>query len=268
MRSVSRRFLSILFLLAMLLSPALGSAGTTVPEGFTVFHGDRDVPQIALSVDDCYSREHVTEILDLCEEYNIPVTFFVVGKALKTADQDLWQRALDLGCEIGNHTWAHSSLPTLNREKVKKTLTRTQEQLDKVLGYHYPMQLMRPSPTAICPPRRARRAICGWWSPSIRRAMHTPSAGLRGHSPMRKKALKNTQNWRRSALPCRRRVYVRCLTKLIPNLLDEGLRMSDARCALLGLEDPVPEDVSDGRSGRVTSPQRPKARKSVLRSFL
>lgn len=135
MRSVSRRFLSVLLLLAMLLSPALGSAGTTVPEGFTVFHGDRDVPQIALSVDDCYSREHVTEILDLCEEYNIPVTFFVVGKALKTADQDLWQRALDLGCEIGNHTWAHSSLPTLNREKVKKTLTRTQEQLDKVLGY-------------------------------------------------------------------------------------------------------------------------------------
>ena len=109
MRSVSRRFLSVLLLLAMLLSPALGSAGTTVPEGFTVFHGDRDVPQIALSVDDCYSREHVTEILDLCEEYNIPVTFFVVGKALKTADQDLWQRALDLGCEIGNHTWAHSA---------------------------------------------------------------------------------------------------------------------------------------------------------------
>lgn len=104
MRSVSRRFLSVLLLLAMLLFPALGSAGTTVPEGFTVFHGDRDVPQIALSVDDCYSREHVTEILDLCEEYNIPVTFFVVGKALKTADQDLWQRALDLGCEIGNHT--------------------------------------------------------------------------------------------------------------------------------------------------------------------
>ena len=137
MRSVSRRFLSVL-LLAMLLSPALGSAGTTVPEGFTVFHGDRDVPQIALSVDDCYSREHVTEILDLCEEYNIPVTFFVVGKALKTADQDLWQRALDLGCEIGNHTWAHSSLPTLNREKVKKTLTRTQEQTGQGAGLSLP----------------------------------------------------------------------------------------------------------------------------------
>lgn len=103
MRSFSLRFLSIMLLLMMLLSPAVGSAGT-VPEGFTVFHGSREVPQIALSVDDCYKREHVSEILDLCEEYNIPVTFFVVGKALKSEDQDLWQRALDLGCEIGNHT--------------------------------------------------------------------------------------------------------------------------------------------------------------------
>ena len=44
MRSFSLRFLSIMLLLMMLLSPAVGSAGT-VPEGFTVFHGSREVPQ-------------------------------------------------------------------------------------------------------------------------------------------------------------------------------------------------------------------------------
>ena len=69
------------------------------PEEFTIFHGDWEVPQIALSVDDCYKREHVSEILALCKEYNIPVTFFVIGKVLAEKDQNLWQRAIDLGCE-------------------------------------------------------------------------------------------------------------------------------------------------------------------------
>lgn len=245
MRSVSRHFLSVLLLLAMLLSPALGSAGTTVPEGFTVFHGDRDVPQIALSVDDCYSREHVTEILDLCEEYNIPVTFFVVGKALKTADQDLWQRALDLGCEIGNHTWAHSSLPTLNREKVKKTLTRTQEQLDKVLGYHYPMQLMRP-PYGNLSSKKGKKSDM-WVVESIYKAGYVHAVRWDVDTTDAKKALKNTQNGSILLFHANAK-DVRCLTKLIPNLLDKGFECLTLS-TLLGLEDPVPEDAQTDAAG-------------------
>ena len=245
MRSVSRRVLSVLLLLAMLLSPALGSAGTTVPEGFTVFHGDRDVPQIALSVDDCYSREHVTEILDLCEEYNIPVTFFVVGKALKTADQDLWQRALDLGCEIGNHTWAHSSLPTLNREKVKKTLTRTQEQLDKVLGYHYPMQLMRP-PYGNLSSKKGKKSDM-WVVESIYKAGYVHAVRWDVDTTDAKKALKNTQNGSILLFHANAK-DVRCLTKLIPNLLDKGFECLTLS-TLLGLEDPVPEDAQTDAAG-------------------
>ena len=245
MRSVSRRFLSVLLLLAMLLSPALGSAGTTVPEGFTVFHGDRDVPQIALSVDDCYSREHVTEILDLCEEYNIPVTFFVVGKALKTADQDLWQRALDLGCEIGNHTWAHSSLPTLNREKVKKTLTRTQEQLDKVLGYHYPMQLMRP-PYGNLSSKKGKKSDM-WVVESIYKAGYVHAVRWDVDTTDAKKALKNTQNGSILLFHANAK-DVRCLTKLIPNLLDKGFECLTLS-TLLGLEDPVPEKAQTDAAG-------------------
>ena len=235
MRSVSRRFLSVRLRLAMLLSPALGSAGTTVPEGFTVFHGDRDVPQIALSVDDCYSREHVTEILDLCEEYNIPVTFFVVGKALKTADQDLWQRALDLGCEIGNHTWAHSSLPTLNREKVKKTLTRTQEQLDKVLGYHYPMQLMRP-PYGNLSSKKGKKSDM-WVVESIYKAGYVHAVRWDVDTTDAKKALKNTQNGSILLFHARKK-DAKCLSVLIPQLVAEGYQLVTVS-ELLGLPEIV-----------------------------
>ena len=202
-------------------------------------------PQIALSVDDCYSREHVTEILDLCEEYNIPVTFFVVGKALKTADQDLWQRALDLGCEIGNHTWAHSSLPTLNREKVKKTLTRTQEQLDKVLGYHYPMQLMRP-PYGNLSSKKGKKSDM-WVVESIYKAGYAHAVRWDVDTTDAKKALKNTQNGSILLFHANAK-DVRCLTKLIPNLLDKGFECLTLS-TLLGLEDPVPEEAQTDAAG-------------------
>ena len=51
---------------------------------------------------------------------------------------------LDAGCEIGNHTWSHLMLPGRPHSTIVKQLTNTQSRLDEVLGYHYPMQVMRP----------------------------------------------------------------------------------------------------------------------------
>lgn len=128
--------------LAVFLAPIFPARA--VEAGFTVFHGDRSVPRVALTVDDCYDSDNVQAIIDLCEEYGVPVTFFVIGSALKLDDQPLWQSALDAGCEIGNHTWSHARLPDLNSRDIKRQLTRTQEKLDKLLGYAYDMQVMRP----------------------------------------------------------------------------------------------------------------------------
>lgn len=132
-----------LLCLALCLLTLSGDA-SAVEQGYTVFHGDRQQARIALTVDDCYNGQQVGEILDLCQRYGVPVTFFVIGSALRMDDQDLWLRALELGCEIGNHTWSHVRLPELNSRDIKRQLSRTQEKLDKVLGFHYPMQMMRP----------------------------------------------------------------------------------------------------------------------------
>ena len=94
-----KRLICLALCLLMLSGNALA-----VEQGYTVFHGDREKARIALTVDDCYDSEQVGEILDLCEAYDVPVTFFVIGSALKLDDRELWVRALELGCEIGNHT--------------------------------------------------------------------------------------------------------------------------------------------------------------------
>lgn len=110
----------------------------------TVRCGDREQKKIAITIDDCYDSDHVLAAIELCEKYEIPITFFPIGNALKYADGELWQRVIDVGCEIGNHSWGHKDLTDLSDQQIRFQMLRTQQKLDGMLGYHYPMQVMRP----------------------------------------------------------------------------------------------------------------------------
>ena len=135
-----RQLLSILQSL-LLFMPA--GAGAVEP-GFAVYHGSREEMRIAITVDDCYNVQCLADMLDLAQEHDIPLTFFTLGTALKTEGRALWQRVVDEGHEIGNHSYGHADLPYLQPKAALSQLTRTQDALDEVLGYHYPMQMMRP----------------------------------------------------------------------------------------------------------------------------
>ena len=134
----------LLVLVCCTLFPIWSLAESAVASDFTLRYGDRSMPRIAITIDDCYDRKHILAAIELCEEYGIPVTFFPIGKALKFADSALWQRALDAGCEIGNHSWGHTNLTKLSTREIRFQMLRTQQKLDEMLGYHYPMQVMRP----------------------------------------------------------------------------------------------------------------------------
>ena len=132
------RKIIILLLILLTLPCAYGE------EAPIVRNGDRTVPKVAITVDDCYNGQHILSVVELCEKYGVPVTFFPIGKALKYADAAIWQQALDAGCEIGNHSWGHTNLTRLTDRKIRFQMLRTQQKLDQMLGYHYPMQVMRP----------------------------------------------------------------------------------------------------------------------------
>lgn len=106
--------------------------------------GDPEKPQIALTIDDCNHLDILAEMLDLFAAEDIHCTFFVLGNVLKEEDAAIWQRVLAEGHQIGNHTFGHPSLTTSNQQQITSQLRRTQKALNKVLGYVYSMQLMRP----------------------------------------------------------------------------------------------------------------------------
>lgn len=198
----------LLLLLCLLLgcTPALAAV-----EAVTVRHGDRNSPKIAITIDDCYDSDHIQSAIELCETYGIRVTFFPIGKALKFADGPLWQRALDAGCEIGNHSWGHTNLTRLSTRDVRYQMLRTQQKIDEMLGYHYPMQVMRPLMGVTNGKVEDAVGSVGYLA-VVRWDVSQTNA---------KKAIKDVQNG--SILLYHARAKdIKCLRVLIPQLLEKG----------------------------------------------
>ena len=200
------RKLICLLLCLMLITPAV-----LAENGFTVRHGDRQNARIAITVDDCYDTEQVLAAVALCKQYDVRVTFFVIGSALKFADTDVWQAVIDAGCEIGNHSWSHTDLTKLTAHQIKFQMLRTQQKLDEVLGYHYPMQVLRP------PQGRTNATVAN----AIAEIGYLSVARWDVSQTSAPQALRDTQNG--SILLYHARAKdIRCLTTLIPALLEQG----------------------------------------------
>lgn len=207
-RMIMRLLLAYTGCLIVLLA---ASSAETVFRADNVRHGDRSLPRIAITIDDCYNIDHVISAIELCEEYEVPVTFFVIGKALKFADGPVWQRALDAGCEIGNHSWGHVQLTQQTARKIKFHMLRAQQKVDEMLGYHYPMQVMRP-PLGKSN-KKVEEAVAAVGYPFVVRWDVSQT------DP--KKALKAVENG--SILLYHANVRdIRCLETLIPQLIENG----------------------------------------------
>lgn len=106
-------------------------------------NGDRNLPKIAITIDDCYRRDIVDAMIDTAIDNNAKLTFFIVGKTLAEDYQKLLYKMLDNGFEIGNHSNRHCNMSTWDYKKIKYDLNRFQEKLDNVLGFRYKPNLVR-----------------------------------------------------------------------------------------------------------------------------
>ena len=223
-----KRLIAAMLGLLFLFSTASAFA---VEKGFIVYNGDRESNRIAVTVDDCYSIKNLKAVLDICKEYNVPVTFFVVGKALKEEDREVWQDVIDTGCEIGNHTYGHASLIKCDNRQIIYQLQRTQQQLDTVLGYHYEMQVMRPPYGNT--QRENGRSVCD----AIEAAGYTHAIRWDVSQTNATKARKAVKNG--SILLYHTNLKdVECLKELIPNLLEDGYELVTVS-DLLGMDAPA-----------------------------
>lgn len=106
-------------------------------------------PMIALTFDDG-PGEYTETLLDCLEENNAHATFFMVGQNVEQY-QSTVQRMVNIGCEIGSHTWDHANLYELDEEGIASEFSKTDEAIEAACGQ---------KPTVI-------RAPYGNWSETI-----------------------------------------------------------------------------------------------------
>ncbi len=99
---------------------------------------DMDKPMVALTFDDgpigLSEDSNAKKILDVIEEYDAHCTFFYIGQNITESTEAEIKRAQSLGCEIGNHTWAHYDLTSRTAEQMLDDVNSTAEKLKEVTG--------------------------------------------------------------------------------------------------------------------------------------
>ena len=89
---------------------------------------------VALSFDDGPNETTTVQMLDILEEFDVPASFFVIGQNINDSTARQMTRAIELGCEIQNHSYSHSFMSRLSAEDVKEEIRRTDELIEKYTG--------------------------------------------------------------------------------------------------------------------------------------
>jgi peptidoglycan-N-acetylglucosamine deacetylase len=74
--------------------------------GQILWHGNRNLPEVALTFDDGPGAVYTPQVLDILKKYGVKATFFVLGENIEK-NADIVSREAQEGHEIGNHTYTH-----------------------------------------------------------------------------------------------------------------------------------------------------------------
>ena len=89
---------------------------------------------IALTFDDGPRKSTTNQILDVLEKYNSAATFFVVGYNIENNVSTI-KRAVDLGCEIANHSDGHKNLMKCTPEEIRSQVNDPNNLIKNLTGF-------------------------------------------------------------------------------------------------------------------------------------
>ena len=90
--------------------------------------------RVALTFDDGPHPSLTPKILEILARYNVPATFFMVGQ--NVINYPMAARAvIEAGHEVGNHTFTHPHLATLNERSIMQEIGRCEDALEELCEY-------------------------------------------------------------------------------------------------------------------------------------
>ena len=88
---------------------------------------------VAITFDDGPNPKSTQRLLDGLKERNVKATFFLVGENIE-GNEEVIKRMYEEGHLIGNHTYTHVQLDTLNVNMARSEIIKTNEKITEVTG--------------------------------------------------------------------------------------------------------------------------------------
>ncbi|MCM1043402.1 MAG: polysaccharide deacetylase family protein [Corallococcus sp.] len=130
-------------LVAVLLAGSIGGYSMAVAQNrkIPVYKVDTRQKRLSISFDAAWGADKTQKILDVCDEYGVKVTFFLVGFWVDKFPEMV--REIDRrGHEIGTHSQTHPKMSQLSAEKVKSELVVSSKKIFDICGK--PVEVFRP----------------------------------------------------------------------------------------------------------------------------
>ena len=144
MKKISEKFVRkhivnfvIIFMLVSLfsitiLTQTVGVFGSNTYAPF--YHGNKDKNNVSIMINVYQGTEYLQNILDTLKQYDAKVTFFV-GGCWAVKNNDIIQKMIDDGHEIGNHGYFHKDHKKLSTYDNKKEMELTHKVIKQVFDY-------------------------------------------------------------------------------------------------------------------------------------
>lgn len=102
----------------------LGKITPEVSEDYyvPVYHGQKNIPRVALAVNVAWGEEYLTDILSILDSEKVKATFFFVGTWVK-AFPELVKTIAESGHEVANHGLYHGHPVQMKRDELKRLIS-------------------------------------------------------------------------------------------------------------------------------------------------
>jgi polysaccharide deacetylase family sporulation protein PdaB len=101
--------------------------------GRVVVEGTTEHKLVALTFDDGPYPPYTSQILDILKEYEVPATFFLIGKNAEK-HPELVRRIANEGHQVGNHTYSHIDLLKVERAEMVREIEKAGRVIAAITG--------------------------------------------------------------------------------------------------------------------------------------
>ncbi len=147
MKKLKRKLKAWAFITLLILGLTLGVSkvatvcNTVNGKELPVYSVETDEKKVALSFDAAWGNEDTQQILDILEQYDVKVTFFMTGGWVENYPEDV-KKICEAGHDLANHSENHKNMSQLSDEENKSELMKVHEKVKALTNVE--MNLFRP----------------------------------------------------------------------------------------------------------------------------